>query len=45
MNKSPQYNQQHTKAKQSKSLKLRNYVFTKTWKLAIAASISENKYK
>ena len=27
----------------SASLKLRNYVFTKTWKLAIA--ISENKYK
>ena len=27
----------------SASLKLRNYVFTKTWKLAIG--ISENKYK
>ena len=42
MNKSSQYNQQQTEPN-SASLKLRNYVFTKTWKLAIA--ISENKYK
>ena len=33
MNKSPQYNQQ----------KLRKYVFAKTWKVAVTASISENK--
>ena len=35
MNKSPQYNQQ----------KLRKYLFTKTWKVAVTASISpcENK--
>ena len=42
MNKSSQYNQQQTEPK-SASLKLRNYVFTKTWKLAIA--ISGSKYK
>ena len=39
MNKSPHFNQQTGTA----SLKLRNYVFTKTWKLTITASISENK--
>ena len=33
MNNSPQYNQQ----------KLKKYVFTKTWKAAVTASISENK--
>ena len=33
MNKSPQYNQQ----------KLRKYVFAKTWKVVVTASISENK--
>ena len=33
MNKSPQCNQQ----------KLRKYVFTKTWKVAVTASISEKK--
>ena len=48
MNKSSQYNQQQTEPK-SASLKLRNYVFTKTWKQAIALHcnryISENKYK
>ena len=35
MNKSPQYNRQT----------LRKYVFTQTWKVAITASISENKNK
>ena len=33
MNNSPQYNQQ----------KLRKYAFTKTWNVAVTASISENK--
>ena len=33
MNNSPQYNQQ----------KLKKYVFSKTWKVAVTASISENK--
>ena len=33
MNKSPQYNQQ----------KLRKYAFAKTWKVAVTASISDNK--
>ena len=36
MNKSSQYNQQ------SKS-EVEEYVFTKTWKVAITASISEKK--
>ena len=40
MNKSPQHNQQ-TEPNQCKS-ELRNYVFTKFWKLAIPASVSEN---
>ena len=30
MNKGPQYNQQQTEPKQCASLKLRNYIFTKT---------------
>ena len=41
MNKSLQHNQQTEPS--SASLKLRKYVFTKTWKVAVTASTSENK--
>ena len=42
MNKSPRYNQQAEQS--SASLKLRKYVSTKTWKVAVTTSISKNKY-
>ena len=42
MNNSPKYNQQQTKAKQCKSeVEELCALFTNTWKLAIAESISE----
>ena len=43
MNKSPQYNQQQTAPRQCKSEV--EELFTKTWKLDIADTLSENKYK
>ena len=47
MNKSSQYNHQQTEPQNqsSASLKLRNYVFSKTWKLAIAISEKINTRK
>ena len=41
MNKSPYYNQQQTEPKQCKS-EVEELRIHQTWKLAIAASISEN---